>query len=247
MEGEKKTKPAIAIACACAMAALASCSGEYRGLYDLEGRTGKEEPGPAKVAEIEAAILKYKGVVEKKVKASDRVSYYYKMLGLAYMGRRMYGEAYKAYVEALAISPENSNLYYYAGLCSGYLSKAEIGLEEGSEARRGEYLAKAERAYRRSLDIEPDNVRTMYALGVLYAMELSRPDDAAPLIEAYVLRNSKDVSSRFLLASVRYAQGRYADALELYDQIQAVATLESERQAARENKEKVELLLGGGR
>jgi tetratricopeptide (TPR) repeat protein len=234
------------LACALLFSFLASCTKGYGDLAELE-RGSRKNLGPATAAEIQASILEYQKVVEKKVHASDRISYYYKMLGLEYMKRKMYGEAYKAFAQALEISPQNANLYYYAGICAAYMSKSEIGLEDGSDAKRLDYLSKAEKAYKRSLDIEHENSRTMYALAVLYALELSRPDDAAPLLEDYMSRNVKDVSSRFLMASVRYSQGRYEDALVLYDWIYSNSTLESEKRQAMDNKAKVERLLDGGK
>lgn len=234
------------LACLCVLACLPSCGKSFKDLVDLQGGARKNVD-PATAAEIQAAIVEYQKVVDEKVHASDRISYYYKMLGLEYMKRKMYGEAFGAYAQAIEISPQNANLYYYAGICAAYMSKAEIGLADGSEAKRQDYLSKAEKCYRRALEVDPGDVRTMYALAVVYALELNRPDDAAPLLKAYLARNEKDVNARFLLARVRYAQGKYEDAIALYDWIAGNSVIEAERQAAIDDKAKAERMLEGGK
>jgi len=232
--------------CLCILACLPSCGKNFKDLVGLEAGA-RQNVEPATAAEIQAAILEYQKTVDEKVHASDRISYYYKMLGLEYMKKKMYGEAYGAYAQAIEISPQNANLYYYAGICAAYMSKAEIGLADGSEAKRQDYLSKAEKCYKRAIEVDPTDYRTMYALAVLYALELNRPEAAAPLIQAYIAKNEKDSNARFLLARVRYAQGRYEDAVALYDWIASNSTIEAERQTAIDDKSKAERMLEGGK
>jgi tetratricopeptide (TPR) repeat protein len=239
MGAKMKRRLFAAIALACLSCALSSCGGKsFSQLMSIEERT-KDKNNPANAFEIQAAILEYQKVVDQKVHASDRIAYYYKLLGMDYMERKMYGEAYKAFVSGIEISPQNPNLFYNAGLCAGYMSKAEIGLADGSEEKRLDCLSKAEKAYKRALEIDPQHDKTMYALAVLYVFELNRPADAVPYLATYMERNKNDFNSRFVMARVYYLQKRYDEAVGMYDEIMRLTGPDNLKQEAKNNRDAV--------
>ena len=66
---------------------------EYRG----------QELSDKRIAEIKSAIKSYQEEVDKKVKASEQLGIYYKMLAVRYMDGKMYEQAYKSLQEAIEI------------------------------------------------------------------------------------------------------------------------------------------------
>ena len=81
----------------------------------------------------------------------------------------MYGQALEAFQSALQYYPDNQNLYYYVGICAGYMSHTALDYNAtGSMEKKYNYLKLAETAYLRAIEIEPRYSRALYALSVLY-------------------------------------------------------------------------------
>ncbi len=200
--------------------------------FTLEGRADKMDLPPTTPDELKEAVAQYRKIVEEKVEAGSKAAYYQRLLGSAYLDKRMYGEALEAFKEAARLTPANAPLFYYMGLCSGYVGKSLTA--PGEEAKSREYILAAERNYLRAIELDPVNDRSLYALSVLYAFELGRPADAVPLAERYLAINTEDDAGRFVLARSYYLTGRTSDAEAVYETI----AKKSKNPTAREDAER---------
>ena len=107
------------------------------------------------------------------------------MLATRYLDAKMYGEALKTFQTAIQYYPANQNLFYYVGVCAGYMAKASLDFNAsgGTSAEKFNYLKLAESAYLRAIELEPRYVRSLYGLGVLYVFELDQCEKAIPYLE----------------------------------------------------------------
>ena len=139
---------------------------------------------------------------------------------------------------AIQYYPSNQNLFYYVGVCAGYMAKSTLDFGEGDyKADRERYLGLAESGYKRALEIQPDYSRAMYGLGVLYTFEMNQPEKAVPLLENFLTIQTKDTSGMFVLARAYYMTGRYDEAVSTYDKIIETTKVEEQKKDAMENKE----------
>jgi tetratricopeptide (TPR) repeat protein len=205
--------------------------------FTLEGRTEKMDLPPSTPEELEATVRKYRKIVEEKVDAGSREAYYLRLLGSAYLARRMYGEALKAFEASVALTPANAPLFYYMGLCSGYVGKSLTGPDDAQKSRS--YILAAEKNHLRALEIDPAYARSMYALAVLYAFELGRPAEAVPLAERYLEINTEDDGARFVLARAFFLTGRIDDAVSAYGVIEEKSKNPRSREDAKRNREAI--------
>jgi cytochrome c-type biogenesis protein CcmH/NrfG len=180
--------------------------------------------------------------VERKVRASDQLGVYYRMLAVRYMEMGMFQQAYEALEEARKIYPESPILSYYAGICAGRLSQAQVD----SDGRR-QWLERAERLYRRALDLDPQHSDALYALAVLYVYELGRPREAEGLLVRLLEREKRNADALFLLGNVYYGAGRLEEALGLYRRLEDLGLPEDRRRQAEENMRRIEEELYGSR
>ena len=144
----------------------------------------------------------------------------------------MYGEALNAYQNALKFYPDNQNLYFYVGLCAGYMAHTALG----NEIEKSKYLSIAEEAQLRALQIEPRYTRALYAIGILYVIELGECDKAIPHLEKLLTIDTKDTDAMFLLARAYYEEQEYDKAAALYDKIMVTAKSEQKKEEAQANK-----------
>jgi tetratricopeptide (TPR) repeat protein len=87
---------------------------------------------------------------------------YYLLEGQVLSDAKLYQDAYELYGEALQASPDNGDLLYAHSLAAERLGKLKI----------------AERDMRRILELDPDNVRTLNALGYTLADRTDRYEEA---------------------------------------------------------------------
>lgn len=195
-----------------------------------------------RIAELEAGIRRYRQEVDRKVRASDQLGVYYRMLAVRYMQLGMFQQAYGALEEARRIYPEKPILFYYSGICAARLGQAQL---EAQERRR--WLELAERHYRRALELDPLHSETLYALAVLYVYELGRPQEAEELLVRLLEREKKNADALFLLGNVYYAAGRLEEALGVYRRLEGLGLPEDRRRKAEENIRTIEEELHGAR
>ena len=147
-------------------------------------RMQKMEEGvgsPTTIEELKTAIEKYDARIADLQLSQSQVGIWYKILGTRYLDNKMYGEALKAFQSALQYYPDNQNLYYYVGICAGYMSHTALDYNAtGNMEQKYNYLKLAETAYLRAIEIEPRYSRALYALSVLYVYELDEPAKSIP-------------------------------------------------------------------
>jgi tetratricopeptide (TPR) repeat protein len=228
---------------ALAALSLAVCARD-RGAY-LEPLK-RTEPGEGKnvsdrqIAELKSAIRRYQAEVERKVRATQQLGIYYRLLALRYIDLQMYQPAYEALEQARAIYPENAVLFYYSAVCA-----ARLGQAQTEAARRAEWLERSERLYRRAIVLDPDYPSALYGLAVLYVFELDRAPEAAALLERLLEKQKNNTDALFLLGNVYYRLGRPEKALELYNLLLRLELPPEKRQEAQANKSRIEEELHG--
>lgn len=206
-------------------------------------RQQKMEEGveyPSSIEEIKEAIEKYQTRVADVQLANQQVGIWYKLLGTRYLDNKMYGEALKAFEEALKYYPDNQNLYYYVGACAGYMSHAAMDFGGvGSSDIRYNYLKLAEDAYKRAVTIDDRYVRALYGLGVLYVFELDESEKAIPYLEKLLTIDTKNIDAMFVLARAYYCTYEFDKAVDVYDKIIATTKSAEKKANAEANKKTV--------
>jgi tetratricopeptide (TPR) repeat protein len=195
----------------------------------------EEQVSEQRIEELKEGIAKYEQIVERQVEASAQIGEYYKMLAVAYIDREMYGKALENLEEAVDYYPENSLIFYLAGVCSARMAKARVN----RPAEQEELFGEAENYYLRAISLDNDFVEALYGLSVLYVFELDRIMDAEPYLERILEKESRNTNAMFLLARVYVYSGRVEDAVELYNEIIDKAQSKQQKERARELKDQV--------
>lgn len=203
-------------------------------------RMQKMEEGvgsPTTIEELQTAIEKYDARIADLQLSQSQVGIWYKILGTRYLDNKMYGEALKAFQSALQYYPDNQNLYYYVGICAGYMSHTALDYNAtGNMEQKYNYLKLAETAYLRAIEIEPRYSRALYALSVLYVYELDEPAKAIPYLEKVLDIEKKHTDAMFVLARAYYSTYEFDKAVEMYDKIISVTTSDKKKADAEANK-----------
>ncbi len=192
---------------------------------------------PTTEAELKEAIKKYQDRVLDIQLAQSQIGIWYKILATRYLGAKMYGEALKTFQTAIQYYPANQNLYYYVGVCAGYMAQSALDYNgTGSTQEKYNYLKLSESAYLRAIELEPRYVRALYGIGVLYVFELDECNKAIPYLETALSIETKNTDIMFVLARAYYVTGQYDKAVDLYDRISSTTKLEKKKQEAEANK-----------
>ncbi|MBR0495117.1 MAG: tetratricopeptide repeat protein [Treponema sp.] len=194
---------------------------------------------PTTEAELKEAIAKYQQRVADNQIADSQVGIWYKMLAVRYLDAKQYGNALQYFQKALQIYPANQNLFYYVGLCAGYMAKASLdygATGASTTTEKYNYLKLAESAYLRAIELEPKYGRALYGLGILYVFELDQSEKAIPHLEKLLSFDTRNFDAMFVLARAYYIQGDYEKSASLYDKIASQTKSEQKKQEALSNK-----------
>ena len=220
-----------------AMLLLVSCGGVSNKTVIRHQKLEEGVDSPTTIEELKDAIKKYQERVADVQLAQSQIGIWYKILGTRYLDNKMYGEALKAFEEALKYYPDNQNLYYYVGVCAGYMSHAALDFNaSGTNEVKYNYLKLAEEAYLRAITIEDRYVRALYGIGVLYVFELDEPAKAIPHLEKAISIDTKNLDAMFVLARAYYSNYEFEKAAAMYDKIIETTKSEETRKTAEENK-----------
>ena len=216
---------------------LVSCGGVSNKTVIRHQKMEEGVDSPTTIEELKDAIKKYQERVADVQLAQSQIGIWYKILGTRYLDNKMYGEALKSFEEALKYYPDNQNLYYYVGVCAGYMSHAALDYNaSGTNEVKYNYLKLAEEAYLRAIAIEDRYVRALYGLGVLYVFELDEPEKAIPHLEKALSIDTKNLDTMFVLARAYYSSYEFDKAVEIYDKIIETTKSEDTKKTAEENK-----------
>lgn len=192
---------------------------------------------PTTIEELTEAIGKYQHRIEDVLNADVRIGIWYKILATRYLDNKMYGKALENFRMAIEYYPTNQNLFYYVGLCSGYMAKAEFDYElTGTNREQRRYYDLSESAYLRAIELEPRYVRALYGLSVLYVFELGRAADAIPHLEKIMEIETRHIDAMFVYARALFEIGSYDEAVDVYDRISETTRDTKTRERAQENK-----------
>ncbi len=195
---------------------------------------------PTTIEELKDASAKYENRVADIQLANQQIAIWYKMLGTRYVDAKMYGEALKCFQKALEFYPNNQNLYYWVGVCAGYMSHAAMDFGgTGSTEMRMNYLKLAEDAYSRAIQIDDRFVRALYGLSVIYVFELGESEKAIPLLEKVMEIETKDFNAMFVLARAYYENYEFDKAVKIYDKIISLTKAADIVNAAQDLKKQV--------
>ena len=224
-------------------AVFVSCTPSYKTVKRMQ-RMEENVGNPTTKEEYEEAIKKYEKRALDLSTAEAQTGIWYKILGTRYLDQQLYGKAFENFQKALAYYPDNANLYYYVGICAGYLANASLDFEAKGSAsesfqKKQNYLRLAENAYLQALSINPKYYRSMYAIGVLYAFELNEPEKAIPHLERFLATQTKDINGMFVLARAYYMDYQFDKAVALYDRIIELKPNEEKVREAQANKKTV--------
>ncbi len=203
-------------------------------------RMQKMEEGvgsPTTIEQLQVAIKKYQDRVADVQLAQAQVGIWYKMLGTRYLDNKMYGEALQAFQKAITFYPDNQNLYYWVGVCAGYMAASALDYTAtGSTAQKYHYLKLAESAYLRAVEIDPRYVRALYGVSVIYIYYLDEPEKAIPHLEAALEIEKRNTDAMFRLAEAYYRTYEFDKAVDLYDRIISLTKDEKRKALAEQNK-----------
>lgn len=237
--GKGYSLPALLVVSVLALLLLTACGEGTKGM--LETLKAIEESGyadmdasKATVEELKRGIELYKDVVAEKIKAAEQLSVYYKMLAMKYIDGEMFNLAREALVEAIQITPENAELFYLTGVCLGRGAKAEMNTET-----REKMYSDAEEYYKRALDLYPNHIEALYGLSILYIFEIDEPLEAEPYLLRLLDISGKDTDAMFLLARVYAYQGKFEEAVDLYEKIMRLSSDEEQKEKAKGFKEEL--------
>lgn len=230
----KKIKVLVLVLCTLL---LVSCGGVSNKTVIRHQKMEEGVDNPTTIEELKDAIKKYQERVADVQLAQSQIGIWYKILGTRYLDNKMYGEALKCFEEALKYYPDNQNLYYYVGVCAGYMSHAALDYNaSGINEVKYNYLKLAEEAYKRAIQIEDRYVRALYGIGVLYVFELDEPEKAITHLEKALTIDTKNLDAMFVLARAYYSTYEFEKAAEIYDKIIETTKSEDTRKTAEENK-----------
>lgn len=193
---------------------------------------------PTSIEELKDAISKYQERVADIQLANGQIGIWHKILATRYLDKKMYGEALKSFEKALEYYPDNQNLYYYVGLCAGYMSHAAMDYDaDGYSEKRDNYLKLSEEAYLRAIEIEPRYARALYGLSILYVFELGQEDKAIPHLEKLLTIETKNIDAMFVLARAYYMNYEFDKSVEVYDKIISLTKSPERKAEAEANRE----------
>lgn len=193
---------------------------------------------PTTIDELENAIKTYQKRIEDVLNADIRIGIWYKILGTRYMDNGMYDKALENFRTAIEYFPTNQNLFYFVGVCAGYMAKSSLDFAlTGTAVEKNHYYNLSESAYKRAIELEPRYERALYGLSVLYVFELNKPSEAIPLLETIMDIEKRNLDAMMILARAYYMTQDYDKAIAFYDKIINESRSQERKLEAQQNKQ----------
>ena len=214
---------------------LFSCQKSSKSINRMQRR----QEGIDKVTkeeELLSAIAKYETRIKRIESSVQKDGLWYKTLGIRYFDCKMYGKALECFENALQTYPDNKNLYYYMGVCAGYMAHASLDFEgEGDKSQKEAYLKKAEEYYQLALRIDSNFSSALYGLGCLYSLEFNQNDKAIPFLEAAFNLERSNTNVMMALARAYYCALDYEKSVHMYENVLSSTKDEKTRLDAKNN------------
>ena len=215
---------------------LSGCDREKDAMLDelltLEEESYSDEAISSKtIDELRIGINRLQGEIERTVEAGEQLINYYRLAGLEFMGRELYGLAVPFFRKALDLQPTNRLLSYRIGVCT-----VQIAMSQNDAQARRLKFEEAEEYYLYAIRLDPRYAGALYALSVLYVFEMDRPEDAEAYLERILEDESRHFKAMFLLARVYVGYGRIDDAVALYDEIIRESNDQTQVEEAKKNR-----------
>jgi tetratricopeptide (TPR) repeat protein len=199
----------------------------------IAGISGRGGP-PETVEGLRDALALYGRRIEAHVRDAAQTGVYWKILAVRLQDRGLHLEALDALEQAMKYNAEDPNLRYLTGISAARVAKGTPDM-----VQREQYYGLSESAFLTAIDIDGTYGRPHYALGVLYAFDLNRPEDAIPHLIRFLELTVNDVDGMFVLARAYYMTSRYREALEIYDRIISITNDSEKKREAEENRQHV--------
>jgi tetratricopeptide (TPR) repeat protein len=142
---------------------------------------------------------------------------YNKMRAIRYYDDKIFHKAHESFKRAIELDPANPLLFYYAGVCAGWIAKSTVTVEWKDEQEK--WFNAAEVSYQRAIEIDPKYVDALYGYSVLLVIELAREKEGIDYLHQILEKETKNVNALFLLARAYYQVKEYDEALNQYDRI----------------------------
>ena len=206
---------------------------------DLAKRMAELSPrgGPPETIDgLKAAIAAYETQIERNVKEGAQTGVYWKILGIRLADKGMHRDALDAFERAIYFNAEDPTLFFLTGESAATVAASSLRFSADSNER--EHFAEvAESAYLRSIQLDPVYARPRLGLGILYAFDLNRPEDAIPHMERFSELSPNNMQGMFVLARTYFMTENYNRAIELYDRIISRTKDPKVKAEAQNNKE----------
>lgn len=203
-------------------------------------RMQESSGNPVTLEDIEKGIKEFYDDAEEISEKNAQIGIWYKIAGLKYLDKKLYGKALECFENALQYYPDNANLYYYVGTCAGYMGNASLDFNgTGDYEKMENYYALSEKAYLRALQIDDRYAYALYGIGILYIYQLNEPDKAIGYLEKLLTIDTKNINGMIALANAYYAAGIYDKSADMFDKIIATTKSDALKKTAQENKKQV--------
>lgn len=213
--------------------------------YNLAKRIAEYGPRkgvPRTIEDLQKAIAAYEDIQTQYVKAAAQTGVYWKILASRFQDKKMYIEALRALEKAIEYTPDDETLHYLSGINAAYAAKSMHDYRPAGESgpQAGAYLAQAERAFLRAIELQDEYTQARYGLANLYVFELNKPEDAQYHLLRYMESRTGDADAMFILARAYYMSGNLREAVDWYDRGIAVSNNDAKKSEARSNRDFIE-------
>jgi tetratricopeptide (TPR) repeat protein len=197
--------------------------------------------GPPETIEgLRQAIALYESQIERNVQEGAQTGVYWKILAIRLADKGLDSSALDAFEKAIYYNSDDPVIFYLTGISAAKVAQNKIGFTANDREEKEHYYQLSENAYLQALKLDETYTKAMYALAVLYAFELDRPQDAVFQMDRYLQIQPSDTSAMFVLARAYYMMGKYSSAMETYEKIVARTKDQKIKEEAFKNMEIVQ-------
>jgi tetratricopeptide (TPR) repeat protein len=186
-------------------------------------------------SELKKTIAEYRDILEQKIDAARNLASYHKILGKLYLDNRMFMLASEQFDEAVKIDSENPVLFYYGALCYSRYSKSLM-----NESEQYSNILIAEKYYLKTIELDRNFNKALYAIAVLYIFELDQPDKAVEYLEQLLETQKSNYDAMFLLANAYIRLGITDQAVDIYNSIIRTSKNSVYKKQAEDNKRQLQ-------